>query len=173
MNSGTHLDQDSLRIEIAILQEDIDAYNPPKNAKFKIPALMTEDTIGSVHTSNKNIVNRRSGNIGSSSISMNNVLELDVPVEYTFSYGDKKIPKNTKFLVSLVGGNDNDIRIVGRYDKSKDNWVDSFKDWLLNTVLKDSMDTINNKIDEINNNISDINSDIDDLKNVANYLGGN
>lgn len=117
MNSGTFISTDNLRIEIAVLQEEVNAYNPGKG-KFRIPAIMTEDTVAFLHTSNKNILNRRNGNIKNSPINIDNNIELYIPLEYTFFYGDTIVPAGTKFLVSFTGANVNDIKIIGRYDES-------------------------------------------------------
>lgn len=112
------LDVNSLRIEIAILQEDI-LSNNPGTAKFKIPVIMTDDTISRIIASgNKNIINRRNGNISGFNINIENTILLRIPLEYTYFYGKKIIPSGTKFLVAFVGGNINDIRIIGRYDFS-------------------------------------------------------
>ena len=102
-----NLNIDHLRIEIAYLQEEILSSDPPKRAKFKIPVIMTEDRVTSLKTSNKNILNRSNGNISGSPINLDNTIELEVPLEYTFFYGAEKIPKDTRFLVTFVGGNVN------------------------------------------------------------------
>lgn len=110
---------DRLRIEIAILQEDIPSNNPGE-AKFKIPTIITEDTVAHISTSNNNIVNYRSGNLSSSSINIENTVKLRIPTECTYFYGEKIVPKGTRFLIAFVGGNVNDIRIISRYDYNKD-----------------------------------------------------
>lgn len=137
------LDQDNLRIEIAILQEPIDAFYPD-TGKFRIPALMTEDNVSKVNTNNANIANRRNGNIGSSSVNIDNYIELKVPFECTYTYGAAEIPAETKFLVSLVAGNDNDIRIIARYTDPLPGWREFLIEWLREflgiTKLEERMD---------------------------------
>lgn len=107
-----------LRIEIAILQEELDAF-VPKTAKFRIPCLMTENIVSNYSTSGANIVNRRNGNLGASTVSVNNTVELYVPYEFTFAYGDRTIPKDTKFIIAFIGANINDAKVIGRYNESK------------------------------------------------------
>lgn len=109
------LDIDGLRIEIAILLEDI----PKKEieAKFKIPVLMTEDTISHITSSgSKNVINKRNANISGYSINIQDAISLKVPLEYIYFYNGDIIPAGTKFLVAFVGGNMNDIKIIARYD---------------------------------------------------------
>jgi len=89
---------DNLRIEIAVLQEPIKSFIPGF-AKFKIPPLMTD----------KN-------NINSTQTSDDVYIELYVPYEYTFCWGSDVVAEGTRFLVASVGGNLNDMRIIGRYD---------------------------------------------------------
>lgn len=108
-------DFDRLRIEIAILQEDVLAKNPGV-AKFKIPVIITEDTVSHIETSNSNIINRRNGNLSSSSINIENTIKLKIPTEFTYFYGKEIVPAGTRFLVAFVGGNINDIKIISRYD---------------------------------------------------------
>lgn len=110
------LDVNNLRIEIAVLQEEVNAFKPGR-AKFKIPVLMTENTVASINTPNSNILNRRNGNIQGAPMNLTNVIELDIPLEYTIFYGSTVIPKNTRFMVSFVSGNINNMKIVGMYDK--------------------------------------------------------
>lgn len=106
-------DADRLRLEIAILQEDVLSSNPGI-AKFKIPALLTEDTTMHIQTGNRNIVNK-SNNLSSSSLNMESTIDLKIPTEYTYFYDEEIVPKGTKFIVAFIGANANDIKIVGRY----------------------------------------------------------
>lgn len=110
---------DDLRIEIAVLQHDIYAFSNTR-ARFKIPVIMTEDIVANLSISGNNIVNKTHGNMGSSSISINNTIELFVPIEYTSTMGVDIIPKGTKFIVAFVGANVNDAKIIGRYEESPD-----------------------------------------------------
>ena len=110
---------DNLRIEIAVLQHDIYAFSNTR-ARFKIPVVMTEDIVANLSISGNNIVNKTHGNMGSSSISINNTIELFVPIEYTSTMGVDIIPKGTKFIVAFVGANVNDAKIIGRYEESPD-----------------------------------------------------
>lgn len=98
----SYLENDNLRMEYAILQEKIQAFIPTYG-KFKVPALMDD----------KNAVGNSSGE--------DIYIELYVPYEYTFAWGSEWIPEGTRFLVASIGGNLNDMRIVGRYDRNIEN----------------------------------------------------
>jgi hypothetical protein len=112
---GNFFDINRMRIEIAVLQEDISRENPG-TAKFKIPVIMTEDTVAHITTNNSNILNRTNGNLANAYVNIENTIDLYVPQEYTQYYDVDTIPAGTRFLVAFVGGNVNDIRIIGRYD---------------------------------------------------------
>ncbi len=114
------ISMDNLRIEIAVLQEQIDAYDPPAKGKFTIPVLMTTNEQATVSTGVSHIVNKRNGNIKSSTINIDNTIDINLPIEYCCTYGADIIPSGTRFLVSFISGNINDIRIVGRYDSVTD-----------------------------------------------------
>lgn len=108
---------ETLRVEIAILQEDISATNP-KTASFTIPTLMTEQYKGKKYVNNYNVINKnRTGTPSISTITISNTVNLYVPKEYTKWYGSIIVPKGTKFIVAFVGGDINSMRIIGRYDK--------------------------------------------------------
>lgn len=110
-----YFENDRLRTEIAILQEDILAI-APGTAKFKIPAIMTEDVVAHISTGNKNILNKRNGNLSASAVNVKNTISLKVPLEYTYFYGSEIVPAGTRFIVAFIGANINDIKIIGRYD---------------------------------------------------------
>jgi hypothetical protein len=107
--------RDNLRLEIAILQEDVDPKNPG-TAKFKIPTLLTENTVASIQTNSTNIRNKTNGNLASAGINMENTIEIKIPLEYTYFYDAYVIPAGTRFIVAYIGANVNDIKIIGRYD---------------------------------------------------------
>jgi len=94
----SYLEEDNLRIEIAVLQEKIKAFIPGIG-KFKIPVLVPENSSIDGHDP---------------------IIELYVPYEYTFAWGDEWIPEGTRFLVGSIGANLNDMRIIGRYDHNED-----------------------------------------------------
>ena len=137
MNNDSFLSVDNMRIEIAILQEDIPAFEPSM-AKFKIPAIMTEDTVARMSTSNTNIYNKRNANLGSTTIDIDNSIDFYVPFEYSFSYGLDTVPKGTKFLVAFIGANINDGKIIGRYDKSSGSIANSIAEWIIEVIDLDN-----------------------------------
>ena len=105
----------TLRTEIAILQEDVDAKNPSIH-KFSIPALITNNNVNKLYTPTPNIVNKNILKSNTAVTTFDSTIDLRLPKEYT-AYSDSDIiPKGTKFIVCFVGGNINDIRIIGRYD---------------------------------------------------------
>lgn len=114
-SGGNYLDTDRMRIEIAVLQEDLDAKKAGW-AKFVIPVIMTQDTVLRYTVSNTNILNKRNTTLSSSSVNIENMIDLYVPQEYTYFSGVDIIPAGTKFLVCFVGANVNDAKIIGRYD---------------------------------------------------------
>lgn len=102
--SRNNQDQSNLRTEIAILQKDILAFKPC-NAKVIIPALFGNDD--------------------------ETIITIPMPVHLSITYGDKVIPKGTKLIVQAVGGNFNDIRIIGYYDEPKSyNFIDFIKNFI-------------------------------------------
>ena len=109
---------DYMRTEIAVLQEDVSS-SDPGYCNFTIPVLMTEDTVAVVSVNNANILNRRNGNLKASSINLNNTIELYIPRYLLTAYTQTNdtIPKGTKFIVSLVGGDPNQAKIIGVYDE--------------------------------------------------------
>ena len=86
---SSYLEQDNLRLEIAVLQERIQAFIPAY-AKFKIPAILED-----------------------------NIVEIYVPYHYTFDWGSEWVEPGTKFLVCSAGADLNDLRMIGRYDWNK------------------------------------------------------
>ena len=54
-DNQSYMAQDNLRLEIAILQDDIKSQDP-KCARFKIPAIMTGDEVGRTHASMLGII---------------------------------------------------------------------------------------------------------------------
>ena len=146
--NNTYLDVDKMRIEVAILQEEIYAFEPGYG-KFKIPTVMTQDVVARVNSSSSNIINKRNGNLGSSSVNIDNYIQLFVPLEYTFDYGAEKIPKGTKFLVAFIGANVNDGKIIGRYDESTNNVNEIIANWVIKIIkLDDREQKIINYSDE-------------------------
>ena len=100
MYTASAMQLDNLRIEIAVLQETVSAFSQ-RMAKFRIPVIMNSDTVISVSSMNTNIINKRNGNIGPTQISIDNTIELLLPFEHTFSYGEDTIPKGTiRFCIS-------------------------------------------------------------------------
>ena len=56
-NNDIYLDINNLRLEIAILQEDINSQNPGIH-KFIIPAIMTGEKVGTMYVHAKNSANK-------------------------------------------------------------------------------------------------------------------
>lgn len=106
----------NFRQELAVLQETINKYDPPKKAKFIIPALM-----GNVPNTDKTTPNRsnniknKTNNLGITSTTITNSITLEVPKEYVINYPSKYVPEGTKFIVGFVGGDITSAKITGRY----------------------------------------------------------
>ena len=102
---GGHTSQQSLQLEIAILQKKILSFKPCY-AKLKIPALLGND--------------------------IDETVDLPMPLHLSVTYGDIIIPKGTKLLVQTVAGNYNELKIVGFYDKPKSyNFIELLKDYAI------------------------------------------
>ena len=104
---------DNLRLEIAILQEEVQSKNPGY-ANFIIPAIISGVNISNIGINNLNIINRNN-NLSGVELNMNTNIKLKVPIEYTYFYEDEIVPVGTKFIVAFIGGNINDAHIIGRY----------------------------------------------------------
>jgi phage replication-related protein YjqB (UPF0714/DUF867 family) len=104
---------DNLRLEIAILQEDIQSKNPGY-ANFIIPAILPNPNAFTAGVNNSNILNR-SNNLSGVELNMNANIKLKVPTEYTYFSDEDTISAGAKFIVAFVGGNINDAQIIGRH----------------------------------------------------------
>lgn len=105
----------NFRQEIAVLQEKINKYDPPTNAKFTIPALMgNSNTEQTTPNRSSNILNKNN-NLGITRITTSNYVTLEVPKEYVINYPDKYVPEGTMFIVGFIGGDITSAKIVGRY----------------------------------------------------------
>lgn len=150
MESNNTLPIDNMRIEIATLTEDIKSNNN-KPGKFRIEAIMTKNDTGKVYVSNNNIRNSNTANLKSSSINLNNFIELDIPSCFRILYGKNKIPKGTRFLVGFTGANLNDARIVGLYD------TEVYGEYLYNhKQVENKIGEIIDKVNEICGHISSL-----------------
>ena len=83
---------------------------------FKIPAIMTGEKVGTVYTPTKNSANKKIYKGTTTKTTFDDEITLKVPLEYTAFFGKRIVPKGTKFIVAFIGGDINNIRIVGRYD---------------------------------------------------------
>ena len=90
------LDNNDLRQEIAVSLDDIHAFVPSYH-KFSIPVL--EDQSSGLSDDDEGF-------------------EYYVPYHLTFDWGQEIIPAGTRFIVSFIGGNIQDGRITGRYDRN-------------------------------------------------------
>ena len=98
----SYIETDNLRLEIAVLKEEIKAFIP-SIGKFTVPSLMMQSQMQGSSSSNSG---------GNDDM----YVEIYVPYEYTFAWGDENVPAGTRFIVGSIGANLNDMKIVGRYD---------------------------------------------------------
>ena len=103
----SYIETDNLRLEIAVLKEEIKAFIP-SIGKFTVPSLMMKSQMSGSTSSSK-----------SSGSSDDMYVEIYVPYEYTFAWGDETVPAGTRFIVASIGANINDMKIVGRYDANR------------------------------------------------------
>ena len=166
MYSSNAMILNNLRIEIAVLQEDVEAFKG-RLAKFKIPVIMTNDISANIITSNINIVNRRNGNLSASQLNINNTIDLYLPYEHIFTYGEKIVPIGTRFLIAFVGANINDAKIIGRYDQSSSDLAAALSDYIIEIIKLDEREkTIKDKINiDIQTLTSNMNLQFDDMRN--------
>lgn len=166
MYSSNAMISNNLRIEIAVLQENVEAFKG-RLAKFKIPVIMTNDISANIITSNINIVNRRNGNLSASQLNINNTIDLYLPYEHIFTYGEKIVPIGTRFLIAFVGANINDAKIIGRYDQSSSDLAAALSDYIIEIIKLDEREkTIKDKINiDIQTLTSNMNLQFDDIRN--------
>ena len=105
----------NLRIELAVLQETINKYNPPLAAKFTIPALMGDTTNEKTVTNTTNNILNKTNDLGITKTTTSNYIEIPIPKEYLIFYPEKYIPKGTTFIAGFVGGDITTIKIIGRF----------------------------------------------------------
>lgn len=96
----SYMEKDNLRQEIAVLQEDIQAFIPAYG-KFKIPSI--QDNSSGLSSGGEDA----------------DILEYYVPYFLTFAWGHEMVPKGTRFIVSFIGANISDGRITGIYDRNE------------------------------------------------------
>ena len=104
-------------IQEAILYETIDKYEKPDQLHpFYIKVLVPFETeIDREITVNRSfIMNKDPRWLSTSNMTSSITLDLRIPTEIMRGYPDKYIPKGTKFLVAFVGGNINNVQIIGR-----------------------------------------------------------
>lgn len=103
-------------IHEAILYETVDKYETPKKHPFYIKALVPlEKEEGQVININKsNIYNKDLTWLSTYTMTSEITIDLFIPTYYINDYPEKYIPKGTKFLVGFVGGNINNVQIIGR-----------------------------------------------------------
>ena len=105
----------NFRQEIAVLQEEINKYDPPSNAKFIIPALMGDLKTEKTTPNKSNNILNKNNNLGLTKTTSSNYFTLAIPKEYVINYPEKYVPKDTLFIVGVVGGDITSARIIGRY----------------------------------------------------------
>lgn len=105
----------NFRQELAVLQEKINKYDPPENAKFTIPALMGNSNTEQTTPNRSNSILNKNNNLGITRVTTSNYITLAVPKEYVINYPDKYVPEGTMFIVGFIGGDITSAKIVGRY----------------------------------------------------------
>lgn len=101
----------------AILYETVNKYESPvAKHPFYIKALVPFETeVGRTIVVNRSyIMNKDLTWLSTSKMTSEITLDLKIPREIMLAYEDKYIPKGTKFLVAFVGGNINNVQIIGR-----------------------------------------------------------
>lgn len=99
------------KIEIAVLQEDINKYYPGSPA-FSIPSLTYYATESKCNASRRNSVNKQS-TFTTGSITTIAALNIRVPKDIVRDYKSKIIPKGTRFWVAFIADDQNKPIIIG------------------------------------------------------------
>lgn len=105
----------NFRQELAVLQEEINKYDPPTDAKFTIPALIGDNDSEQTTPNRLNNILNKNNDLGITRITTSNYVTLAVPKEYVINYPTKYVPKGTLFIVGFIGGDITSAKIVGRY----------------------------------------------------------
>lgn len=105
----------NFRQEIAILQEKINKYDPPSDAKFIIPALMGNLNTEKTTPNRRNNILNKNNNLGITRVTTSNYITLDIPKEYVINYPEKYVPEGTLFIIGFIGGDITSAKIIGRY----------------------------------------------------------
>jgi hypothetical protein len=101
----------------AILYDNVNKYeNPAQKHPFYIKALVPFETeVGrTIMINRSNIMNTDLSWLSTSKMVSEITLDLYIPRYVVSDYPNKYIPKGTKFLVTFVGGNINNVQIIGR-----------------------------------------------------------
>lgn len=105
----------NFRQEIAVLQEEINKYDPPSDAKFIIPALMGNLNTEKTTPNRTNNILNKNNNLGITRVTTSNYITLSIPKEYVINYPKKYVPSGTLFIVGFIGGDITSCKIIGRY----------------------------------------------------------
>lgn len=116
MNNFNHTNNNtqSLRLEIAVLQSDINKYRPGK-AKFAVPSL----SISSGTNVNKATVKLENKNSSASlvSVTTSDTITLEIPKELTRYFTKKIIKRGTRFIIGFIGGDITSAQIISCFDR--------------------------------------------------------
>lgn len=111
---STNGNTQSFRMEIAILQSDINKYNPGK-AEFTIPALSISSGTNVNKTSVK--LNNKNSSASLVSVTTSNTITLEIPKDLTRFFTKKIIKKGTRFVIGFIGGDITTARIISCFDR--------------------------------------------------------
>lgn len=93
-------------------------YTTQSSARFYIPVLMPLIGSSGGHTtklpSNRNILNKDRPHVSSTAYSSGSVV-IPLRIERLGSWYKNYVPKGTKFIVVFIGGDIDNIAILGRY----------------------------------------------------------
>lgn len=116
MESSNGVNLNNLRIEIATLIEAVPLVNPVQG-KFQISVIMTQNSTAITTASTRNIQNKSAGAQKTATVQNTNYMLINIPMCFRVFFNNlSAIPVGTRFLVSFVGANVNDARIIGLYD---------------------------------------------------------
>lgn len=115
-NENFYQGNDLPYIEIAVLMEDCNKYNPGSKP-FYIPAIMPDapkTTKQSKKPQNTNNLKNKNKQLGVNSITTTGSITLPVPKQHVIYYKDRIVPAGTEFMVAFIGGDITKPQIIGR-----------------------------------------------------------
>lgn len=115
-NENFYQNNDYPYIEIAVLMQDCNKYNPGSKP-FYIPAIMpgvAKSTAQCKTPQNTHNLKNKNKQLGVNNITTTGSITLPIPKQHVIYYKDRIVPAGTEFMVAFIGGDITKPQIVGR-----------------------------------------------------------